>query len=163
VDYLLYNESKLIVFSVYNVVLLTILLVIVEASLEGQTTSRTTLFVLRSIILLLTGFITVCTLFIPKIYYVVLKVATMAHLSSETQLTALNTNKTSEIREVTTSSKGDVELGAPEPTKWKDDIRMVREENDSLRETVMLLRERLRQVCREEFESLDLSNQSLSQ
>mmetsp|Transcript_43184 Transcript_43184/g.109073 ORF Transcript_43184/g.109073 Transcript_43184/m.109073 type:complete len:734 (+) Transcript_43184:161-2362(+) len=67
VTYTLYNESKLIAFSVYNMFFFILLILIIEVvPIDDQQT----VFIVRSLALILATFITVMVLFVPKVYYV---------------------------------------------------------------------------------------------
>jgi 7 transmembrane sweet-taste receptor of 3 GCPR len=67
VAYTLYNESKLIAFAVYNLFFFFLLIVIIEVV---PIEDAETVFIVRSLALILATFSTVLVLFVPKVYYV---------------------------------------------------------------------------------------------
>eukprot|EP01098_Paradermamoeba_levis_P005978 TRINITY_DN2497_c0_g1_i1.p1 TRINITY_DN2497_c0_g1~~TRINITY_DN2497_c0_g1_i1.p1 ORF type:complete len:169 (-),score=63.44 TRINITY_DN2497_c0_g1_i1:98-604(-) len=66
VRFVLFNEAKYVSFSLYNYLLFSILIFVIQAS---NATGRKTLFLLRSILLLIGVTMSLCAIFVPKLIY----------------------------------------------------------------------------------------------
>src|SRR5690606_35300058 len=79
VNFLLYNESKFIIFSVYNVTFMMAIIVLLQGAFLGDDEgTREMVFVTRSVFVLLSSLVPVCVLFLPKLYYMYKGVDPMA-------------------------------------------------------------------------------------